>query len=105
MIIGMKVLFICNQNKNRSKTAKEIFKGQFKTKSVGLYNAKPVRRKELLWADNVVVMEESQRTEIANRFPDVYIQKRILSLEIADVYHHNQPSLIKILKSKVNSLL
>jgi len=38
----MKLLFVCNQNLNRNKTAKEIFKYKFQTKSAGLYNEKPV---------------------------------------------------------------
>ena len=100
----MKVLFICNQNQNRSKTAEEVFKGRFKTKSAGLYNEKPVSKKELSWADAIVVMEDEQRKEIAQRFPDIYMQKQILSLEIPDVYHYNQPELIDVLKAKVNKL-
>ena len=101
----MKVLFICNQNQNRSKTAEDIFKGRFQTKSAGLYNGKPVTEKQLSWADLVVVMEDAQRSEIAKRFPNEYMQKRVLSLDIPDVYHYNQPELINILKSKVNELL
>ena len=96
----MKVLFICNQNQNRSKTAEELFKGKFETKSAGLYNEKPVSEKQLSWADIVVVMEDGQRTEIAKRFPKLYMQKKILSLDIPDVYYHNQPELIQILKLK-----
>ena len=101
----MKVLFICNQNQNRSKTAEDIFKGRFQTKSAGLYNEKPVTEKQLSWADLVIVMENAQRLEISKRFPKQYIQKRILSLDIPDVYHYNQPELINILKSKVNELV
>ena len=101
----MKVLFICNQNQNRSKTAEDIFKSRFQTKSAGLFNGKPVTEKQLSWADLVVVMEDAQRGEIAKRFPKEYMQKRVLSLDIPDVYHYNQPELIKILKSKVNELL
>ncbi|MBI2135267.1 phosphotyrosine protein phosphatase [Candidatus Woesearchaeota archaeon] len=100
----MNVLFICNQNLNRSKTAEQVFKGKFKTKSAGLYNEKPVTEKQLSWADVVVVMEDSQRTEISKRFPKQYIKKRILSLGIPDVYHYNQPELIKTLNSKVKGL-
>ena len=100
----MKVLFICNQNENRSKTAEMLFKGRFETKSAGLYNEKPVTEKLLSWADVVVVMEDIQRTEIANRFPNHYMQKRIISLDIPDIYYYNQPELIDILKSKVNEL-
>ncbi len=100
----MKVLFICNQNLNRSKTAEEIFKDRFKTKSAGLYNDKPVTEKQISWADAIVVMEESQCSEIAKRFPRQYMLKRILSLDIPDVYHYDQPELIEILKSKVDEL-
>jgi len=100
----MKVLFVCNQNQNRSKTAKELFKGRFQTKSAGLYNENPLTQKELSWADTVIVMEDEQRSEIAKRFPRLYMQKRILALDIPDIYHFNQPELIEILKSKVNEL-
>ena len=54
----MKVLFICNQNQNRSKTAEELFKNKFLTKSAGLFNEQPVTEKQLSWADTIVVMEE-----------------------------------------------
>ena len=100
----MKVLFICNQNENRSKTAEELFKGRFETKSAGLYNEKPISERQLSWADLVVVMEDDQRTEISKRFPKLYMQKRILSLDIPDLYYHNQPELIKTLKSKIKHL-
>jgi len=101
----MKVLFICNQNKNRSKTAERIFNNRFQTKSAGLYNSKPVTKKQLSWADTIVVMEDEQRTEISRRFPDIYIKKRILSLGIADTYSYNQPELINDLKSKLKKLI
>ena len=101
----MKVLFICNQNQNRSKTAEELFKDRFKTKSAGLYNETPVTDTQLQWADAVIVMEAEQRYEIAKRFPKRYMQKRILSLDIPDVYHYNQPELIELLKRKIDELL
>ena len=100
----MKVLFICNQNQNRSKTAEELFKDKYETKSAGLYNEKPVTEKQISWADVIVVMEGSQRSEIAKRFPKLYMQKRILSLDIPDVYHYNQPELVSTLKSKISHL-
>lgn len=98
----MKVLFICNQNQNRSKTAEELFKGKFETRSAGLYSENPVNEKEISWADVVVVMDDEQRSEIAKRFPKQYIQKKILSLNIPDIYHYNQPELIKMLNSKIS---
>src|SRR3989344_5517211 len=100
----MNVLFICNQNQNRSKTAEEIFKDRFNTKSAGLYNTRPVNEKQISWADTIVVMEETQRSEIAKRFPKQYMLKHILSLDIPDVYTYNQPELINILNSKIDEL-
>ena len=100
----MKILFICNQNENRSKTAEKLFKNRFTTKSAGLYNEKPVTEKQISWADTIIVMENPQRTEISKRFPKQYMQKQILSLNIPDIFQYNQPELIKKLKSKVNKL-
>ena len=101
----MKVLFICNQNENRSRTAEELFSEHFKTRSAGLYNEKPVDEQQLSWADIIVVMEEAQRKELAKRFPKQYMHKRILSLNIPDVYSYNQPELIDELKAKMSELV
>ena len=97
----MNALFVCNQNQNRSKTAEKLFKDRFQTKSAGLFNEKPLNEKQISWADTVFVMENKQRTEIAKRFPKQYMQKRIISLNIPDVYHFNQPELQKVLKAKI----
>ncbi|MDO8642375.1 MAG: phosphotyrosine protein phosphatase [Candidatus Woesearchaeota archaeon] len=101
----MKLLFICNQNKHRSKTAEKLFKGTFETKSAGLYNEKPVTAQQLRWADVVVVMEDAQRTELSKRFPQEYLKKRIVSLDIPDVYSYNQPRLIALLQSHLRQVL
>lgn len=98
----MNLLFICNQNENRSKTAEILFKSNFNTKSAGLYCAKLVSEKELAWADVVVVMEEEQRHEIALRFPKQYLQKRILCWEVPDTYGFNNPKLVTLLREKMN---
>jgi len=100
----MKVLFVCNQNENRSKTAEKLFKDRYESKSAGLYNEKPISKKEISWADVVIVMEDNQRSELAKRFPKQYMQKKILSLDIPDVYNYNQPELVRVLKSKVDEL-
>ncbi|MBI4016739.1 MAG: phosphotyrosine protein phosphatase [Candidatus Aenigmarchaeota archaeon] len=101
----MNVLFICNQNQNRSKTAEELFKGSFATRSAGLYNEHPVTEKQMDWADTIVVMEDNQRAELARRFPNLYLQKQILSLDIPDVYSYQQADLVLLLKSKVAEVL
>jgi len=101
----MKVLFICNQNLNRSETVEIMLKDKFHVKSAGLYNENPVTEKQLSWADTIIVMEEFQRNEIAKRFPSQYLLKRIHSLDIPDVYGFNQPELIDILRSKIKELI
>ena len=97
----MNALFICNQNKNRSKTAELLFQGRFNVKSAGLHGGKPITKKDLSWADVVFVMEEEQRRELAKRFPTEYLRKRILNLDIPDIYTFNQPTLSKLLERKV----
>ncbi len=100
----MKVLFICNQNQHRSKTAEELFKDRFETKSAGLFNANPVTEKQIEWADVVAVMEDFQRSEIAKRFPKQYLKKKIVSLSIPDAYRCNDKSLITLLEKRVKEL-
>jgi predicted protein tyrosine phosphatase len=70
-----------------------------------LYNEQPVTGAQLEWADVVVVMEDVQRSELAKRFPKQYLQKRILSLDVPDVFKHNQPELVEMLKAKVEEQL
>jgi len=98
----MKVLFICNQNENRSKTAEIIFKTRYNTKSAGLFCENPLKKEDILWAELVIVMEDRQRKIISERFPQEYILKRIINLNIPDNYYYMQTSLIEILKIKMN---
>ncbi|MEK6939083.1 MAG: phosphotyrosine protein phosphatase [Nanoarchaeota archaeon] len=97
----MKILFVCNRNLHRSKTAEELFKDRFETKSAGLYAQHPVTEQQLKWADVIMVMEEEQRHELSKRFPKVYLQKRIFNLDVPDIYNFQDPKLVLSLKSKV----
>ncbi|MBT3416825.1 phosphotyrosine protein phosphatase [Candidatus Woesearchaeota archaeon] len=88
----MNKLFICNQSQNRSPTAAKLLGGKF----TSLYNDENRLTEELLKeADVVYVFEEIQREEIGNRFPEQYIKKKIINLDIQDIYQYNQPELIK----------
>ena len=98
----MDILFICNQGKNRSKTAAEVFSGRFTTASAGLYGDTPVTETQLAQADVIVVMEDGHRTEIAKRFPRVYLQKQILVLGIPDIYDYGQPELVRLLRVRMS---
>lgn len=96
----MKLLFVCNQNKNRSKTAEEMFKICFR--SAGIYVN--LKKEDIEWADIVCVMEEFQRKEIADKFPKQYLKKRIINLKVPDVYNYN-PELIEVLNDRIDELL
>ena len=67
-----------------------------------MYNEIPVNEKQLSWADVICVMEDSQRSEIGKRFPKQYLQKRIINLDILDVYSYMDEELVKVLKVKVD---
>jgi predicted protein tyrosine phosphatase len=97
----MNVLFICNQNQHRSKTAEELFKSRFQTRSAGLYNEHPIEEKDLEWANMVIVMEDFQRTELAKRFPKAYLKKQIIVLDIPDMFQYNSPELKDILEKRM----
>jgi len=103
----MKLLFICNANLQRSPTAEEVFKGKHETKSAGMNPAARVvlTKAALEWADMVFVMEDWMRTEISNIFPREYMKKRIISLDIPDIYNYMQPELVALLKEKVKEYL
>ena len=99
------ILFVCNQGKNRSKTAAEVLSGRFQTASAGLYSNAPVTETQLAQADVIIAMEERHRTEIAERFPRIYLQKRILVLGIPDIYGYGQPELVRLLRVRMSRLL
>ena len=99
------LLFICNLNKHRSKTAEELFSKSYPVKSAGLYSGNPLTEKLMKWADLILVMDDEQRNEVSKRFPELYIQKRILSLDVPDTYHYNQPELIHVLEQRMKKAL
>jgi predicted protein tyrosine phosphatase len=89
-------LFICNQGQNRSRTAARLFNGE----SASLYNETNLVTRELLdEAEIIYVFEEEQRTEISKRFPLQYMKKKIINLDIQDIYQYNQPELIERLNA------
>jgi predicted protein tyrosine phosphatase len=99
-----KILFICAMNVNRSSTAERVFMSEYFTRSAGIYNAKPVTKEQLEWADVVIVMEEDHRKEVGLLYPDIYLKKKIIVLDIPDQYRYMQPELIKILEQKMKKL-
>jgi predicted protein tyrosine phosphatase len=101
MMMRMRVLFICDQNQNMSKTAEEVFSGDFETRSAGLYENE-VTKEQVEWADLIAVMTRDQEQELHKRFPKM--QKRVVTLDIPDIYFYQQPELISELQNKAKLL-
>lgn len=102
-----KILFICNQGEHRSRTAERIFSKRYKTNSAGLFALKKenkVNKYMLDGADIIIVMEEFQRSYIAEHFIEEYLKKKILVMNIPDIYKYNQPELIRLLRKKFKSM-
>ncbi|MAH02006.1 MAG: phosphotyrosine protein phosphatase [Candidatus Woesearchaeota archaeon] len=97
-----KLLFICNQAQYRSPTAKKVFEKEYETECAGIYVTSPSEMEKLLdWADIVYVMEEKQKKFISENFPKQYLKKKIINLDIPDLYTYMDEKLVKVLREKV----
>jgi len=88
---------------HRSKTAEDIFNQRFETQSAGMYTN--ISKEKIDWADVIIVMEDHQRKMIGELYPSEYIKKRILCLDIPDIYNYKEPALIRVLKLKVEKAI
>ncbi|QVW26710.1 low molecular weight protein tyrosine phosphatase family protein [Pseudomonas hormoni] len=105
----LNVLFICSQNRLRSPTAEQHFADWpgVETASAGISNDAyvPVSPELLLWADLVFVMEPIHRNKLVARFGSELADKRVVCLDIPDVYQYMEPALIKVLEARVRRYL
>jgi len=103
----MKILFVCSANKDRSPTAEQIFKNHpgLEVKSAGAswYAINPVNKELILWADAIFCMENRQKWYIVEEFADIVSDKLIKCLDIEDIYPYMHPSLIEIIKAKMDA--
>lgn len=104
----IKVLFVCRVNRMRSLTAEHLFSNdpRFEVKSAGVKDTArvPVTRELLEWADYILVMEKSHRNKIREKYEDIYQNKRIINLEIPDIYPYMDERLQNLLKIKMNEI-
>ncbi|HNA57427.1 MAG TPA: hypothetical protein PKO19_01370 [Chitinophagales bacterium] len=101
------ILVLCGRNKQRSKTAEEIFKQdqRFEIRSAGVSASadKKLHTRDLAWADLVLVMESDQRDKIIEIFGrDI---PKIIVLHIPDEYAYMDPELIAMLSDSINDIL
>ena len=103
------VLFVCDQNRLRSRTAQAIFDAdsRLEVMSAGVRRGAVVEitRELLEWADLVFVMARSQRNVIRKRFADIYERKQIVCLYIPDEFDFMDPVLVRLLTERVTQHL
>jgi predicted protein tyrosine phosphatase len=101
-----KLLFICSQNRLRSLTAEHIYRGflGYAVKSAGTSPKARIRVNEghLGWADLIFVMEKKHVRILKENFNEVLHGKRIICLNIPDIYHYMDPALIAELKAQLS---
>ena len=93
----MRLLFICTRGEHRSARAAEMYGGTAR----GIDDV----TQEDLEADLVFVMEDEHRKSIAERFPEAYIQARIITLNIPDIYDKDSPELEQAIETTVEPWL
>lgn len=104
-----RLLFVCSQNCLRSPTAEQVFSScsGVDCASAGLNNdaENPITPELLEWAEIIFVMEKAHRNKLSSKFKKHIGKARVVCLDIPDDYEYMDPTLIKILKSKVSRYL
>jgi predicted protein tyrosine phosphatase len=104
-----KVLFVCSQNRLRSPTAEQVFSSRpdLEVASAGTNNDadNPLTSELVAWADVVVVMEKAHRSKVQKRFRSSLNGKRLICLDIPDEFEFMDPTLVKLLQSRLGRYL
>lgn len=105
----MKILCICNQGENRSRTAADIlskkdhetrYDGFFKDKFNEALNKREVFCADnLRWADKIIVFEDTHEDLLKKHGYQFW--GKSYNLNIEDLYHYNQESLRKKIIEKL----
>ena len=100
-----KLLFVCSENRLRSPTAESVFSEYPGVEAIGAGTnsdaATPVSGDLIEWADVVLVMEKSHRNKISKKFKEQLKGKRLVVLDIPDIYEYMDTELVRLLKGKV----
>ena len=104
-----RILFVCSRNRLRSPTAERVFSAwpALETDSAGLADDAEVllSAEQLAWAELIVVMESRHRRRLQSRHRARLRGKRVVCLDIPDIYDFMQPELIALLLKKAGPLL
>jgi len=104
-----KLLFVCSENRLRSPTAEAVFSEYEGVEAIGAGTNSdaetPVSGDLIEWADIIFVMEKSHRNKVSKKYKGLLKNKRLVVLDIPDIYECMQPELIQLLKTKVSRLI
>ena len=100
-----RLLFICSQNRFRSPTAEAIFDSipEVEAASAGLNHdaVTPLSGDQIEWAQIIFVMEKAHRNKLQERFREMLRDKRVVVLDVPDLYDFMDPGLVELLRSKL----
>ncbi len=100
--ITLNFLFICSRNQWRSPTAERIFAQGYglHTRSAGTsrHAKHTVSIKDILWADQIFVMEIRHKQQIKEKFSKQLMNKKVFVLDIPDNYQYMDSDLIELLQ-------
>jgi len=103
------ILVLCSQNYLRSPTAEIIFAGHphVEVRSAGLDSnaVRTVSEEDLLWSECIFVMERSHRNRLLKKYRALVKGKRIICLDIPDIYERMDPELVGLLLDRVGRYL
>lgn len=101
-----KILFVCSRNKWRSLTAEKICEkvSGYSVRSAGTEKNARIRLSEGLvgWADWIFVMEKKHADRLRSKFPESLAGKKVICLQIPDIYRYMEPELIELLQAKLS---
>lgn len=100
-----RVLFVCSAGILRSATAARIYAGKYNTRAAGSkhYALIPVTEELVMWASEIVFVNEENHWDVARRFDLDDLAKNgtvIKVLNIPDDYDHMHPELIRHFKEQ-----
>ena len=100
-----RVLFVCSENRLRSPTAEQVFADWpgIEVSSAGLNEDadNPVTPELLAWADLIFAMERAHRARLQSKFRSQLKGRRIVCLNIPDIYRFMDAQLVRLLKASV----
>ncbi len=101
----LNLLFICDQNLNRSKTAETIYSNRqnVQVRSAGMSpNALHfVTNEDIEWTDMIIVFEERQEKILYKYFSQQIKGKKIINLSIEDYYFYMDDVLIQLIRYRM----